>query len=175
MGLCDLCFHASSQPCLHTFGMPSLQLFTFLIFLFSCFRPFLIIISVTARPIRFPVWESGWLYIGFHLAYYLITWQLPAQKLYPQTSIKTDHPSSTKAMSSVAKSKQLNAAPFLRVVNEPFHYHGKRPYKPCLLVNVRFCVCTNLVPRPITVVFGLGMRPHLCMYTKLENGVLCNR
>ena len=53
MGLCqyiDLCFHASSLACLHTFGRPSLHLFTFFMFLFSCFYTFLVLISVTARP-----------------------------------------------------------------------------------------------------------------------------
>ena len=32
---------------------------------------------------------------------------------------------------------------------------------------------TNLAPKPITVVFGLGMRLRMRMRTKLENGVLC--
>ena len=38
----------------------------------------------------------------------------------------------------------------------------------------RFRLCTNLTSRPMTVVFGLGTRPRLCMSTKLENGVLSN-
>ena len=33
---------------------------------------------------------------------------------------------------------------------------------------------TSLVPRAMTVVFGLGMRLHVCMCTRLENGVLRN-
>ena len=35
-------------------------------------------------------------------------------------------------------------------------------------------VCTNLVPRPMTVVFGLGTKLRLRMRTTLENGVLRN-
>ena len=34
---------------------------------------------------------------------------------------------------------------------------------------------TSLIPRPMIVVFGLGTRLHVCMHTKLENGVLRNR
>ena len=41
------------------------------------------------------------------------------------------------------------------------------------VVNSRFCLCTSLVPRPI-VAFDLGMRLHVHMRTKLENGVLHN-
>ena len=41
-------------------------------------------------------------------------------------------------------------------------------FKGCLSVY------TSLVPRPMTMVFGLGMRPHLHMCMKLENGVLSN-
>ena len=33
---------------------------------------------------------------------------------------------------------------------------------------------TSLAPRPMTVVFGLGMRLHVRMHTTLENGVLRN-
>ena len=33
---------------------------------------------------------------------------------------------------------------------------------------------TSLAPRPITVVFGLGMRLHVRMHTTLENGILNN-
>ena len=43
------------------------------------------------------------------------------------------------------------------------------------VVNSRFRLCTSLVPRPMIVVFGLGMRLHVRMHTKLENGVLRNR
>ena len=43
------------------------------------------------------------------------------------------------------------------------------------VLNLRFHVCTSLAPRPITVVFGLGMRLRVRMCTTLENGVLCNR
>ena len=34
-------------------------------------------------------------------------------------------------------------------------------------------MCTSLAPRPMTVVFGLGMRLHVCMHI-LEKGVLRN-
>ena len=39
---------------------------------------------------------------------------------------------------------------------------------------MRFHVCTSLVPRPMTVVFGLGTRLRVRMRTTLENGVLRN-
>ena len=42
------------------------------------------------------------------------------------------------------------------------------------LVRSRFHVCTSFAPRPMTVVFGLGTRLHVCICTKLENGVLHN-
>ena len=35
-------------------------------------------------------------------------------------------------------------------------------------------MCTSLAPRPITVVFGLGMRLRVRMRTRLENDVLHN-
>ena len=38
----------------------------------------------------------------------------------------------------------------------------------------RFHLCTSLASRPMTVVFGLGMRLFLHMRTKLENGILSN-
>ena len=37
------------------------------------------------------------------------------------------------------------------------------------VANSRFHLCTSLIPRPMIVVFGLGMRPHVYMHTKLEN------
>ena len=37
--------------------------------------------------------------------------------------------------------------------------------------HAQFCVCTSVVPRAMTVVFGLGMRLH----TRLENVVLRNK
>ena len=43
--------------------------------------------------------------------------------------------------------------------------HGQR---------ARFRVSISLVPRAMTVVFGLGMRLHVRMRTRLENGVLRN-
>ena len=49
MGLClyvDLCFHASSLPCLHTFwhAIPT-SFYIFNVFLFSCFYTFLMLVS----------------------------------------------------------------------------------------------------------------------------------
>ena len=38
-----------------------------------------------------------------------------------------------------------------------------------------FHVSTSLVPRAMTIVFGLGTRLHVRMHTRLENGVLRNR
>ena len=43
-----------------------------------------------------------------------------------------------------------------------------------VLVNVRFPVYISLAPRPMTVVFGLGMRLNVHMHTPSENGVLRN-
>ena len=66
IGLCqyanDLCFHASSLPCLHTFWHAIPTSLTFLMFLFTCFYTFLVLISVTGRPksknsIYFQVYE----------------------------------------------------------------------------------------------------------------------
>ena len=42
------------------------------------------------------------------------------------------------------------------------------------VVNSRFHVCAGLTPRPMTVVFGLGMRVCVRMCTTLEIGILCN-
>ena len=36
-------------------------------------------------------------------------------------------------------------------------------------------VCTSLAPRPMTVVFGMGMRLRVRMCTTFENGFLRNR
>ena len=44
----------------------------------------------------------------------------------------------------------------------------------CYAVLTMWCVCTNLAPRPMTVVFGLGTKLRLRMHTRLENGVLHN-
>ena len=43
----------------------------------------------------------------------------------------------------------------------PIQVHSQR---------VRFRVSTSLIPRAMTVVFGLGTRLHVCI-TRLENGV----
>ena len=73
---------------------------------------------------------------------------------------------------SIVISKQLNAAHYLR-------------HKLCQLLQEEtvpairwlpagFYVCTSLAPRPLTVVFGLGMRLRVHMRTTLENGILHN-
>ena len=49
-------------------------------------------------------------------------------------------------------------------------YYGKRLYQP----RGSFPLCTSVVPRPMSVVFGLGTRLRMRMRTKLENGVLHN-
>ena len=57
-----------------------------------------------------------------------------------------------------------------------FHYYGMctgRDRLSCAYYAPR--VCTNLAPRPMTVIFGLGTKLHLRMHTRLENGVLRNR
>ena len=57
------------------------------------------------------------------------------------------------------------------------HNHGNRPCQPCIQVHgqhARFRVSTSLVPRAMTVVFGMGTRLHVRMRTRLENGVLRN-
>ena len=52
-------------------------------------------------------------------------------------------------------------------------HRGKRQCQLCiLLVNSRFHLCSSLAPRTMTVVFGMGMRLHVRMHTKLENRVL---
>ena len=43
-----------------------------------------------------------------------------------------------------------------------------------MLQCAQFRMCTSLVPRAMTVVFGLGTRLHVRMRTRLENGVLRN-
>ena len=47
------------------------------------------------------------------------------------------------------------------------HNHEKRSCP-------RFHACTNLVPKPMTMVIGLGTRLDVRMCTRLENGVLRN-
>ena len=42
------------------------------------------------------------------------------------------------------------------------------------MVNKGFHLCTSLVPRPVNVVFDLGMGLYEHMCTKLENGILSN-
>ena len=45
---------------------------------------------------------------------------------------------------------------------------GKSVYGQC----AQFCTCTSLISR--AMVFGLGMRLHVHMRTRLENGILHN-
>ena len=55
-------------------------------------------------------------------------------------------------------------------------------HKPCPLLREEtvpaarslFRLSTSVVPRPMSVVFGLGTRLRVRMRTKLENGVLHN-
>jgi len=54
------------------------------------------------------------------------------------------------------------------------NYYEKTEETVQAVLNSQFQVCTNLAPRPMTVVFGLGMRLHVRMRTTLENGVLHN-
>ena len=69
---------------------------------------------------------------------------------------------------SAATSKQLNVVSYLRGVHEACSLENvSAVHTYCLLVNLRFHACTSLIPRLITVVFGLGMRKHMCMYTTL--------
>ena len=39
----------------------------------------------------------------------------------------------------------------------------------------RFCVCTILIPKPMTMGISLGTTLLACMRTTLENGILHNR
>ena len=59
------------------------------------------------------------------------------------------------------------------------NYYRKRPWhgrdRASRTQLARFHVCSSLAPRPMTVVFGLGMRLRVRMHTALENGVLRNR
>ena len=57
------------------------------------------------------------------------------------------------------------------------HYYGRweETVPPMRVVNSRFRLCTSLVPRPMSVVFGLGTRLHVRMRTKLENGIPSQR
>ena len=75
-------------------------------------------------------------------------------------------------MFSVALSWQLNSALYLCGVH--------KPSSPLLQedrasrARGSFPLCTSVIPRPMGMVFGLGMRLCLRMRTKLENGVLHN-
>ena len=118
MGLCqyiDLCFHASSLPCLHIYFLACHPyiLLHFLCFLYSCFYTFLI--SVTTRLNS----KKSSLLIFFHMKTDNCLRQLH------------DHPSITEAAGrlfhSIAISNQLNAAPYLRRLG---NYYEKRPRQP---------------------------------------------
>ena len=77
---------------------------------------------------------------------------------------------------SVAISWQLNAAPYLRSVHEPFPQPREETI-PVVPVGqrARFHACTSLVPKPMTMVIGLGMRLDVRMRTRLKNGIHRNR
>ena len=104
---------------------------------------------------------------------------------------------------SVAISEQLNAAPYPCGVHECFlqpleetacdfmcalllfpdqlpcqtNYRARPMTVPDQwLCQTNDCACqTNDCARPMTLVFGLGTRLHVCIRTRLENGVLHNR
>ena len=50
------------------------------------------------------------------------------------------------------------------------HNHGKDGASQ----HTQFHVCTSLVPKPMTVIIGLGMRLDMRMRTRLENAILHN-
>ena len=77
----------------------------------------------------------------------------------------------------VAVCKQLNTVPYLVDVHiiSLGHYYGRdRASRTLRWSTRRFHVFTNLAPRPITVVIGLGMRPCVRMRATFENCVLRN-
>ena len=57
------------------------------------------------------------------------------------------------------------------VLINPTHYYGKRP---CAWSTLDSLV-HYLVPRPVIMVFGLGMRLCVCKHAKLQSGILHNR
>ena len=113
--------------------------------------------------------KSDFLILGSH-------YNWTAQKLYWQR-IRKDH--SSRARTGFLHScKQLIAVPYLRVVCESFPLPREEtmPAVSCLLPDtgqVQFPVCTSLTPRPITMVFGLGMRLHV--HNRLQPGSAMNQ
>ena len=91
---------------------------------------------------------------------------MTSDQLQQKNILTTDHHS---IRLWVAISWQLKSS--LTYVVFLAYYYSRRPCMP--VVNSRFRLCTSLIPRP--VIFGLETRLHVCMRTKLENGVLCNR
>ena len=77
---------------------------------------------------------------------------------------------------SITVSRQLNAVPDRGVVHgiSLAYYYNRASLAVHALINLRFHVCTSLAPRPMTMVFGLGMRLCVHMHTTLENGILRN-
>ena len=75
---------------------------------------------------------------------------------------------------SVAMSWKLNVASYLCGVHKPCLLIWEEIVPSRAVVNSWFRFCTSLVLRPMSVVFGLGMRLHVHMCTKLENGILHN-
>ena len=68
----------------------------------------------------------------------------------------------------------MNGAPYLCGVHNPCPLLQEETVPTVRVVNSRFRSCTNLIPRPMTAVFGLGTRLRVRMRTTLENDVLCN-
>ena len=59
-----------------------------------------------------------------------------------------------------------------------FHLVASRKQTVLIVCTACWSTCNftcALVPRPITMVFGLRMRLHMCMRTKLKNGIWRNR
>ena len=105
------------------------------------------------------------------ISWILITRRLTSwhRKLYWQLIIIA-----SQLLFSVAISWQLNAALYLCGVHKPCPLLRKETAPDARIVNLQFCLCTSVVPRLMSVVFGLGTRLHVHMHTKLENGVLHN-
>ena len=87
----------------------------------------------------------------------------------------TIRPMPKKIRSSVTKTLELETD-LTYVVSISLSYNNEdTPCQPCIHgLRARFRVSTSLVPRAMTVVFGLGTRLHVRMRTRLENGVLRN-
>ena len=74
---------------------------------------------------------------------------------------------------SVAIGMQLNAAPYLRGVQKRSPLPREKTM-PAVLLNAQFPMYISLTPRPMIIVFGLGIRLHVQLRTRAEEGVLHN-